>query len=513
MHTPQLATAFADLFDGLHRAYGTYRAQPPEEVEQGKKNQGKALTVKGEVTEFLWQQHLDGAQRLGIIPVTDNATAKFGAIDIDKYDIDLFDLEARVNRLGLPLTLCRSKSGGAHLYLFTSEHVDADLIRSKLAVWATILGYPGVEVFPKQSKLASKEDTGNWINMPYFDAELSTTHAISQGAAVDVETFVELAIGRCVNEEQLRAVEVSLPNLPDGAPPCLQVLAANGVPEGSRNNALFAFGVLARLSNEDNPDENAWQEDVERFNNEFFTPPLPFREVAALVKSIQGKEYFYPCKNEPLCSHCSKSACKRAKYGIGGDGGDIGLTVDRVTKILTEPPTWIFCIAGVNIEMDTDDFLVQNRFKRKVAEHLNRIPRSMKQPKWEEFMNSLLQAAEEEEAPEDASSLGQFLTHLYDFCNRQSRGDTEESLLTNGLYHNEEEERIYFRSTNYQKYLEQQKFYDYNKKQVWAALRKIEGIRHGQSNIKGRNVQWWSIPEANLTRGDYEIPTMPQEEF
>jgi len=511
MDTEQLATAFADLFDGLHRAYGTYRTNG--EVSARGKAQGQAMTVKGEVTQFLWQEHLNGAQRLGIVPVTDQATAKFGAIDIDQYDIDLNALEGRITRLGLPLTLCRSKSGGAHLYLFTNESVEAALIRSQLASWATVLGYPGVEVFPKQSKLASKDDVGNWINMPYFDAELSTTHAISNGAAVEVDEFVALATSRRVDEEALRAVSVDIPNLPDGAPPCLQVLAANGIPEGSRNNALFAFGVLARLVNEDNADENAWQEDVERYNNEFFQPPLPFREVGAMVKSIQGKDYFYPCKNEPLNSHCSKTACKRARYGVGGDGGDIGITVDRVTKILTEPPTWIFCIAGVNIEMDTDDFLMQNRFKRKVAEHLNRIPRSMKQPKWEEFMNALLQSAVEEEAPEDASSLGQFMTHLYDFCNRQSRGDTEESLLTNGLYHNEEEERIYFRSTNYQKYLEQQKFYDYNKKQVWAALRKIDGIRHGQAIIKGRNVQWWSIPEANLTRGDYTVPVMPQEEF
>ena len=42
-------------------------------------------------------------------------SVKWGAIDIDVNDIGHSRLEAKVNELGLPLIVCRSKSGGAEL--------------------------------------------------------------------------------------------------------------------------------------------------------------------------------------------------------------------------------------------------------------------------------------------------------------------------------------------------------------------------------------------------------------
>jgi hypothetical protein len=378
-----------------------------------------------------------------------------------------------------------------------------------------VLGYPGVEIFPKQVKLASTTDVGNWINMPYFDAELSTTYALHHGQAMTAEAFLQLAESRRVDADSLKAVQIALPSIPEGSPPCLQALATNGVPEGSRNNALFAFAVLARLDHTDDGDENAWQEDVVRYNEELFHPPLSMREVGSVMKSASGKNYFYPCNNPPLSSLCNKSACRKQRLGVGnGDGpDDPGVMIDGVTKILTDPPTWIFRIDGVNIEMDTDDFLMQSRFRRCVVEKLNRLPKTMKQGKWDEYIGAVLQNAEEETAPEDASSLGQFFTHLFDFCMRQSRGITEESLLTNGLYHDEEAGIVYFRSTYFEKYLQQQKFYDFSKKQIYAAFRKVPGMSHGQKLIKGRNVQFWCVPEPEKTEEGYTVPRIPEEEF
>ena len=42
-------------------------------------------------------------------------SVKWAAIDIDVNDIDHSRLEAKVNELGLPLIVCRSKSGGTEL--------------------------------------------------------------------------------------------------------------------------------------------------------------------------------------------------------------------------------------------------------------------------------------------------------------------------------------------------------------------------------------------------------------
>jgi hypothetical protein len=50
----------------------------------------------------------------------------WGAIDIDQYPLDHSEVLKRLSRLELPLVVCRSKSGGAHLYLFFKEFVEAE---------------------------------------------------------------------------------------------------------------------------------------------------------------------------------------------------------------------------------------------------------------------------------------------------------------------------------------------------------------------------------------------------
>ena len=84
------AARFHQLFKGLDRAYGTYRLNG-ERSRAGKAN-GKGTTLRGEVTDTLWSEHLAGRQRLGIVPVTDDGTAYFGAIDVDTYDLDLIPI-------------------------------------------------------------------------------------------------------------------------------------------------------------------------------------------------------------------------------------------------------------------------------------------------------------------------------------------------------------------------------------------------------------------------------------
>ena len=71
---------------------------------------------------------------LGIIPINDNNECKWGCIDIDFYaEFDHKKLIDQIGNLKLPLMVCRSKSGGAHVFLFTTEYVSAaKLMRDKL---------------------------------------------------------------------------------------------------------------------------------------------------------------------------------------------------------------------------------------------------------------------------------------------------------------------------------------------------------------------------------------------
>ncbi len=61
------------------------------------------------------------------------------------------------------MSVCRSKSGGAHLFLFTKQSVPAVTMRNKLYEIAAYLGYAEWEIFPKKTEIkASRGKNGNF---------------------------------------------------------------------------------------------------------------------------------------------------------------------------------------------------------------------------------------------------------------------------------------------------------------------------------------------------------------
>ena len=155
---------FSEIFAVNTNGYGLYN--------------GKGHTfVKNPVTKELYEQHLTGKISLGIVPIRADGKCKFGALDIDdhknseiKKDFDYKKLLEKINFLKLPLVVCRSKSGGAHCYLFLTEWVSAATVRQTLKKMSYALGYKRgtVEIFPKQDRLKSGE-SGSFINLPYHN--------------------------------------------------------------------------------------------------------------------------------------------------------------------------------------------------------------------------------------------------------------------------------------------------------------------------------------------------------
>src|SRR5580698_5873276 len=93
---------FAALFAGNTRTYGTYN-QIDKERGDGKLL-GKPSTVFKTVTEELYAQHLAGTNGLGIVPIRDDNSCVFGAIDIDVYaDLNHSDIARGLKEMALPL--------------------------------------------------------------------------------------------------------------------------------------------------------------------------------------------------------------------------------------------------------------------------------------------------------------------------------------------------------------------------------------------------------------------------
>ena len=123
---------FKSIFSGLEIAYGQY--QPGERGENGKQK-GKAFICRRDVTDDLWINHLKGkGPALGIIPITQNNDCRWGCIDIDEYNFNHLGLIQSIRKLNLPLIVCRSKSGGAHVFLFTKKNISDPSYPSMIAI-------------------------------------------------------------------------------------------------------------------------------------------------------------------------------------------------------------------------------------------------------------------------------------------------------------------------------------------------------------------------------------------
>ena len=238
---------FKSIFSGLEIAYGQY--QPGERGDNGKQK-GKAFIVRGQVTDEHWRNHIEGkGPALGIIPITENNTCRWGCIDIDEYNFDHTSLVKTIRLHKLPLIVCRSKSGGAHVFLFTKQNIPASLMQSKLKQMAIILGYEGSEIFPKQTEiLVERGDTGNFLNLPYYNETKGLRYAINDnGASCTLEEFYKLYDVYSCTEETLQDIKTENKKIEEafpGGPPCLNKLATIGFGEGSRNNALFNLSLI-----------------------------------------------------------------------------------------------------------------------------------------------------------------------------------------------------------------------------------------------------------------------------
>jgi hypothetical protein len=503
----EYAERLAALFDGLKRAYGVYQLEP---VRKGVvKRAGRARTMHGEVTLPLWGQHLSGEQGLGIVPIRDDGTCLFGAIDIDKYNLNYGVIEHELAKLGLPVIPCRTKSGGIHVYVFMKEPVPAPLLRARLSEWATAIGFGSSEIFPKQDALLNGSDVGNWINMPYFAAltkEGTERYGLHKAKPLSLDDFLT-RVERCrITEEQLEALTIPEEELFLSGPPCLQALARSGFPEGVRNKGLFNIIVYLKKRF---PDD--WKERIQEYNLKYMKPePLKTDEITQSMKSHLKKDYNYKCNDSPIKEVCNRRLCRKREFGVGqGNMGadDWPFMIDSdVQKICTDPPYWTITVDGTRVDVTSDHISSQLAFKKLIINRLNIVPPALKPNLYDEKWNDMLKRAQPIEAPEDSSATGEVRWYLEQFCTVHPQAQTREELLVGKPW--TEEGRTFFRSPDFKQFLARNNFRDLTKIELYATLRKL-GVQHCQMAIrKGISIQVWHVA-AIEPLPDEETPTVP----
>ena len=500
------------LFKGYELAHGQYRVQ---KTESDGKMSGRAVTVAEPATQENFESHLNGGDYiLGIIMLRENNSCNFGVIDVDirgdvKLNESLEQLEKKINKT--PLVLCRSKSGGAHLYLFCEPAIPAIDMVAKLNEFAATLGYGGAEIFPKQISRANERDRGNWINLCYWDGDKTERYAIHNGKKLDLKNFIKLAEKKSTTFEELENYKPDLVDIFNDGPPCLQHLMTMGFPEGGRNISLFNVGVYYRKKN---PDD--WQEDLMKFNYEHVSTPLPSSEVNGLVKAVSKKDYAYTCKQSPICNYCEKSKCMKRSFGIGGVAGGATIQIDAITKYETENRSsvrWYIEIQGERIEVTTPQLLDQRQLQKLCVEKLNKCPSTMPAQKWEQRINELVSSVEVVVDPDDASPQGQFEKMLDSFLTGKVQARHKDEIMNAKPWHDSDEGKVYFRSEDLFIYLDSRRFRYPSQHQIWSWLRNLGGDRK-TFRIKSKPVKVWSVPAPDFYDDEeLDIPSTVTDEF
>jgi hypothetical protein len=523
-----LAAQFYERFAGLLKSHGTYAVGTGLTIDDKGKFTGKRKTVHKPYTAALWETHLAGTYAIGVVPINEQSLCYFGAIDIDEYNLDLKALNALVQALNLPLIVCRTKSGGAHLYLFLSEPAPAKLVRAKLTRWAEVLGHAGVEIFPKQDTL-DEEGTGNWINMPYAGGEFSNRYALDPetGDALTPEDFLKLAEKTAIAPAELSAIIVNpLPvkhtngavtensdDLLFGAPPCIIRGFAEKKFGDWDNNMMFNLARYAKAR---------WG--VEKFwdhlpkLNALLENPLSASEVQGVGKSIAKRDYFYLCEQSPIKELCDKKACAKCAFGITKAKKEkvplsdtTNITFGDIVKLKTDPVTWIIMVNDRRLEIDTPSFMNQLKFAAAVIEATSFWPRPMKPTKWMELVQELMDNAEEVDVPEDATREGQWWSFLHRFCTGKVTAKELDEVLMGKPYTDESGGLVYFQSSDFLQYLQQHRVSGIDERAIWKFLHRRRAISEVRT-IKGKIVNLWVLPAFSKQTEEFKQPTVNKPE-
>jgi hypothetical protein len=497
---------FKTIFEGLDIAYGTYKI---EKSRVDGKQAGKAVVVRQPPTHDLWVKHLQGLEpSLGIIPIRSNNTCTWGCVDIDQYPLDHKGLVEKIKGLGLPLVVCRSKSGGAHVFCFTKEPVLAADMRGYLTACAALLGESGREIFPKQSEiLVERGDTGNFLNLPYFGGNETLRYAIKEdGTAATLEEFYRF-YDDAVQDAPLTPPEtLSKPEQPikDG-PPCLQTLCNQGFPEGTRNNGLFNIGIYLKRTGIVN-----WEDKLAEHNQKYFGPPLGLTELQVLVKQLSKKDYKYKCKDAPINAFCNAGLCRTRKFGVGADGPD-SPRMSALSKYNSEPPLWFLDINGRRVELDTESLYNQAAFQKACMEKVNLLPPTLRKPDWEQVLNGLLREMVEleqiQEASEDTTVTGRFVALVEEFTTHIQQAMDRDEILMGRPWIDEEEQRVYFRIKDLEDHLNRNNFKGLTAPKMAQRLRDLGG-EPLPLFLKGRTTRAWRLPCFPKQDAPFETPTM-----
>lgn len=505
-----IAQRFYRLFAGAERSHGTYDPDNTQQSDGGKVGiRRSAVTLREPVTVRLWEQHLAGHRPLGIVPIREDGCCFWGAVDVDVYNTDIAELAGRLREMRIPAIVCRSKSGGAHVYIFFSEAVPASQVLPRLRELAAVIGHGESEIFPKQTEvLVERGDLGSWINMPYFGGDKTDRYAVRpDGRGMSLEAFLAAAEAVRLSARQLQDLVLAprAEGFGDG-PPCLETLAANKVPLGAQNNALLNFGILAKRKYPD-----SWEKVLEGYNATVLDPPGSSDGLQSVIRSLRKKDYQYQCRKPPMCNHCNVALCKTRPHGVGA-GGE-ATVLESASFMETDPPIWFVVLkVGGTVEVTSRQLLNMHEFQVAAMDQIGRhvVPDYPRQS-WTNTISKITEEATKIEVPKESGVKGEFEELLEQFLTDRYRAKSRDEILSGKPWLDEDNGRVYFRLQDLTRSMERVRFKTPSgtATRSWTTARLREmggGTRQFTAAGVNTNVWWLMAEKFSWTAVRYDLP-------
>ena len=343
-----------------------------------------------------------------------------------------------------------------------------------------------VEIFPKAITLKNK-GIGFAITLPCF-----------KYATDKIEEFIALCEKNKISNADLQ----ELPAYPSNndndeilqAPPCLQKLYHEGVPVGGRDNALFCFGVYAKMRF----GEEELKNKLHYYNEKVLLKPFAGKELKNLEKiekSLRKEEYFYLCDVEPMCSRCNSSICRRMQYGLGNDlitNKKDFIVFDKIIKQdYPDDPLYFVTVNGEELRpLNISELSSMRTFSEACAVKLNFYPSWSKSKIFRDLLNKALEKTEIMPVSEDATEYGQFKQLFERFFQEHPSGNSLGDVVKGYLFY--DDGWVYFEFRELKQFLYLKRF-DLDDKQINNYLRKYTNSETGETTIvrkvDGQNVR------------------------
>jgi len=362
---------FKDFFKGLDRDFG-YREilkgfPDPETGKIKFRDEDKAYGWKHRsITDEDYVKHLTGDVGMGIQPCDDQGNASFGAIDIDPNNYTDFTPQKYLKIIqdkNLPLVPIKSKSGGLHIFVFTTKPISASAIREFLSSFLFIFGLKATtEIYPKQTKLgltaAGAKQVGQFINLPYAPLEDSGVY-LPDGTILKLKDGLNVIENNLLTLEQLKEIATTKikevitggPEALADGPPCLQMICKEVMESGKkltdgRDRFLYEYMVFAKKKYKD-----SWEDAVLQAGRDYIQYDKVWgdEKVKEKIKYWKKDTAGHQCNAEPISNYCAKATCVKRKFGISVGRKNAWPLISGLVRINYKPdPEFYF-----NVEVST----------------------------------------------------------------------------------------------------------------------------------------------------------------